>query len=62
MKKDELLTPKEVAGILKVPISWVYERTRTRDLPIKKIGRHVRVRMSDLEQWIDRETPYESEK
>ena len=62
MKKDELLTPKEVAGILKVPISWVYERTRTRDLPIKKIGRHVRVRMSDLEQWIDRETPYKSEK
>lgn len=62
MKKDELLTPKEVAGILKVPISWVYERTRTRDLPIKKIGRHVRVRMSDLEQWIDGETAYESEK
>lgn len=62
MNNDELLTPKEVAQILKVPISWVYERTRTRDLPVKKLGKLVRVRMSDLEKWIDGETAYESEK
>ena len=53
--REELLTPKEVAKILKVPISWVYERTRTRQLPIKKLGRHVRIRRDDLERWIDSE-------
>lgn len=50
---DELLTPQEVAKYLKVQIHWVYERTRRQELPVKKLGRHVRIRKSDLEKWID---------
>jgi excisionase family DNA binding protein len=45
---DELLTIDEVAALLKVSKSWVYEHTRTRGtprserLPHIKIGKYVR--------------------
>jgi excisionase family DNA binding protein len=45
---DELLTVDEVAALLKVSRSWVYERTRARHsqaserLPHIKIGKYVR--------------------
>ena len=44
----ELLTVAEVAALLKVSKSWVYEHTRSRDmprserLPFLKIGKYVR--------------------
>ncbi len=55
MVNSELLTPKEVARILKVPISWFYERTRNRMIPVRKLGRHVRILRTELEEWIERE-------
>ena len=45
---DELLTVDEVAALLKVSRSWVYERTRARHaraaerLPHLKLGKYVR--------------------
>jgi excisionase family DNA binding protein len=42
---DALLTVEEVASLLKVPPSWVYERTRQRGLrrlPFIKLGKYVR--------------------
>jgi excisionase family DNA binding protein len=44
---DELLTVDDVAALLKVSRSWVYEHTRTRvpridRLPFVKIGKYVR--------------------
>ena len=45
---DELLTVDEVAALLKVSKSWVYEHTRSRTLPRSerlphiKIGKYVR--------------------
>ena len=42
---DELLTVEEVAAWLKVPQSWVYERTRRRGadrLPVIKLGKYLR--------------------
>ena len=52
-QSDDLLTVQDVARILKVPISWVYERTRTRAIPMRKIGRYIRVPRSELLAWID---------
>jgi excisionase family DNA binding protein len=42
---NELLTVDDVAALLKVPKSWVYERTRRRGkdrLPFLKLGKYVR--------------------
>jgi excisionase family DNA binding protein len=54
---SELLTVSEAADYLKVPVSWIYERTRTRSIPVRKIGRHCRIPKDELIAWIDRESP-----
>ena len=59
--QDELLTVRETAQILKVPISWVYERTRNKAIPVRKLGRHVRIPRSELMAWIEREGQCPSE-
>ena len=53
---EALLTVHEVAEFLKVPVSWVYERTRRRGierLPHLKIGKYLRFRREDVLGWID---------
>ena len=52
---DDLLTVQEAAKYLKVPVSWIYERTRTRAIPVRKLGRHVRIPRTALLVWIERE-------
>lgn len=42
---EELLTIDEIAALLKVPKSWIYERTRKRNseqLPFIKLGKYLR--------------------
>jgi excisionase family DNA binding protein len=54
--RDTLLTVKEVAEILRVPVSWVYEHTRDRSvdqLPYIKIGKYVRFRLPDIEKYLE---------
>ena len=57
---DELLTVDEVAGLLKVSRSWVYEHTRARAtprgerLPYIKIGKYVRFDASALRAFLDK--------
>jgi len=44
-EQSHLLTVKEVAELLHVPASWVYERTRRKgsdQLPHLKLGKYVR--------------------
>ena len=53
-----LLTIEEVAELLKVPISWVYERTRRRTLdriPGFRLGKYWRFRESDVLAWLERQ-------
>jgi excisionase family DNA binding protein len=53
-----LLTIKEVAELLRVPVSWVYERTRSRAsdrIPGFRLGKYWRFREADLLKWIERQ-------
>jgi excisionase family DNA binding protein len=53
---DDLLTVAEVAQLLKVPKSWVYERTRARGadrLPFIKLGKYVRFEVSAVTAWVE---------
>jgi len=56
----ELLTVEEVAALLKVSKSWVYEHTRSRGvpradrLPHLKIGKYVRFDPRFIRQFIER--------
>ena len=54
---DVLLTVKEVAEILRVPVSWVYERTRRRGfemLPCLKVGKYLRFRLSEVQKYLEK--------
>ena len=56
IEADEILTLEEVADRLKVPKSWIYERTRSRSadrLPGFRIGKYWRFRSNDIEVWLE---------
>ncbi len=53
-----LLTPDELAGRFKVPVSWVYEHCRARALnriPGFKLGKYWRFREADVLAWLGRQ-------
>ena len=63
----ELLTPVELAARLKLPVTWVRERTRSRELqhdviPHLRLGRYIRFRWGspELEAWLKRRLYRES--
>ena len=54
---DQLLTVQEIAGLLKVPISWVYGHLRKRStdrLPAYRLGKYWRFRSGEVLAWIAR--------
>lgn len=54
--QNALLTVQEVAQILKVPVSWVYEHTRAgcRDpLPYVKVGKYLRFLAADITSYLE---------
>ena len=47
-----LFTIKEAAEVLRIPISWLYERTRRNAIPCRRIGKYVRFTQQDLNEII----------
>jgi len=51
---DHLLTVRELAVYLDVPVATLYAwRHRRQGPPGFKAGRHLRYRLGDVEQWIE---------
>ena len=51
----EFLTVGELAAALKVPVSWVYERTRRRGqerIPHFKLGKYLRFHAGKVRAWL----------
>lgn len=51
MKK--LMTAQQVAELLEVDPSWVYQETRAGRLPHVRLGRYRRFRLGAIERWIE---------
>jgi excisionase family DNA binding protein len=54
---QDLMTVSEVAALLKVPVSWVYERTRRpgiEKLPHIKLGKYLRFDPVEVRAWVQR--------
>ncbi len=52
---QDILTPEELAARLKVPLSWVREKTRGRQknpLPVLRIGRYIRFNWPAVAAWL----------
>lgn len=47
-----LLTPRQTADFLAVPLSTLYSNWRTWGLPAYRVGKHLRFRERDLERWL----------
>jgi excisionase family DNA binding protein len=43
-----LFTIQEAAEVLRIPISWLYERTRRNAIPCRRLGKYVRFSEEDL--------------
>ena len=51
---DHLLDVDELAAYLAVPVKTLYSwRYRRQGPPALRVGRHLRYRWSDVQQWID---------
>jgi excisionase family DNA binding protein len=47
-----LLTAGEVAQLLGVPRTWVYEQSRAGRIPTVRLGRYRRYRQEAIERWL----------
>ena len=53
--ENELLTVSEVAALLKVPVSWVYEHARHTGngrIPHIKLGKYLRFQETAVRAWL----------
>ncbi len=52
---EKFLTVAEIAEILNVPVSWIYNRTRARGLeriPHVKLGKYLRFDVNAVRTWV----------
>lgn len=54
---EDILTPRELSKRLKLPLSWVYEKTRkggryNKPLPVLRCGRYLRFSWVDVCAWL----------
>jgi excisionase family DNA binding protein len=52
--REPLLTVQDVARLLGVPVSWVYEHAERGTLPSVRIGRYRRFVAEEIEAYIQR--------
>jgi hypothetical protein len=53
---SDLMDVEEIARVLHVPVSWVYERTRRRGnerIPHIKLGKYLRFEMAVVRTWLN---------
>lgn len=56
---SDILTPRQLAERLQVPITWIYEKTRVRSryivgqqMPVLRCGKYMRFSWSDIVEWL----------
>ena len=53
---EQLLTVKELAERLKIPVSWVYGKTRKKGgdaIPNIRVGKYSRFRLEEVLDWLE---------
>jgi len=51
---EKLLTPQEIAEVLGVQPSTIYQWTHQRYIPYVKLGKFVRFREKDVKKWVEK--------
>jgi len=50
-EKQVFLTVQEAAKLLRMEVSWVYQRTRVDGIPMLRLGKYVVIPSDDLLRW-----------
>jgi excisionase family DNA binding protein len=56
---QNLISINEMASKLDVPVSWLYSRTRTNDIPFYRVGKYVRFNESEIWEWLKKQNEAE---
>jgi len=51
---EKLLTPQEIAEVLGVQPSTIYQWTHQGYIPHVKLGKFIRFRVKDVEKWVEK--------
>jgi excisionase family DNA binding protein len=49
--EEAMVSVEEVAKYLNVHPSWIYRNRLSRNLPHKKVGKHLRFLLSEIREW-----------
>jgi excisionase family DNA binding protein len=63
LQADDIITPEELASMLKVPESWVYEKTRRRcrnPIPCLRLGKYIRFDFRAVAAWLAAPAPQDT--
>lgn len=60
-RSSALLTVEELAEVLHVPRSWIYDRTRKKKIPHVKVGRYPRFDLNEVLAWLESQQGGKSE-
>ncbi len=52
-----LITVDELASMLQVPKSWIYDRTRDGRIPCIKVGKYIRFDLNEVKSWLEKQQP-----
>ncbi len=52
--KEPLLSVEELAAKLKIERSWIYDKTRRGEIPMLRVGKYCRFRLSEVLDWLDK--------
>jgi len=52
---QNLIGINEMAEKLNVPVSWLYSRTRTNEIPFLKVGKYVKFDPEQVMKWIQKQ-------
>jgi excisionase family DNA binding protein len=58
---QNLIGIKEMASRLDVPVSWLYSRTRTNEIPYFKVGKYVKFDAEKVMRWISEQNEIEKD-
>ena len=61
-RPEPLVDVATVARFLGVPKSWVYERAKQYGLPHHFVGRYLRFRLSEVQDWMDDQAPWKGDR
>jgi excisionase family DNA binding protein len=56
---QNLIGINEMAKKLDVPVSWLYSRTRTNDIPCVRVGKYVKFEEFEVWEWLKKQNEAE---